>query len=289
MKYQKRRLLLKAVLYATLITCLIFIGQACYLSWRHQLQRDELIKMKEVVQEQPPREEEILSENQVIDQAAVLSENTVLHETDETETMPLQEPEIEKEPVMLEQYVKLYEENPDLAGWITIEGTKINYPVMQSEDDEYYLHRNFYGTRDGYGSLFVRNRADLDKGTNFIVYGHNMRDGSMFGNLDLYERESFYEKHKIISFDTLYEERTYEIVSVFPSRVYDADEEGFRYYTFYQADTKEEFDDFYESIKELSLYDTGVTAEFGDTFITLSTCTYYEQDGRLVVVARRIK
>ncbi|MCH5282009.1 MAG: class B sortase [Lachnospiraceae bacterium] len=287
MKYQRRRLLLKAVLYATLITCLIFIGQACYLSWRHQVQRDELIKMKEVSQEQPFQEEESISENQVIDVADTVSENQVI---DAAETVSEnQVTDMTEEPIMLEQYVKLYDENPDLAGWITIEGTKIDYPVMQSEDDEYYLHRNFYGTRDGYGCLFVRSRADLDKGTNFIIYGHNMRDGSMFGNLDFYEREGFYEKHKIISFDTLYEERTYEILAVFPSRVYDADEEGFRYYTFYQADTKKEFDDFYENIKELSLYDTGVTAEFGDTFLTLSTCTYYEQDGRLVVVAKRMK
>ena len=114
-----------------------------------------------------------------------------------------------------------------------------------------------------------------------------MKDGSMFGELDLYLKESFYQAHPAISFDTLYEERTYDIIAVFRSQVYRADDEVFKYYQFYQADTPEEFEDFYGSIKEMSLYDTGVEAEFGDTFLTLSTCAYHVQGGRLVVVAKR--
>lgn len=191
---------------------------------------------------------------------------------------------------MLEQYRALYEENSDLVGWLSIEDMIIDYPVMQCEDDEYYLHHDFYGEDSKYGCLYVRSAADVDTpGTNFIIYGHNMKDGSMFGNLDLYRKESFFREHPVISFDTLYEERTYEILAVFRSQVYHSDEDVFKYYQFYEAQDQEEFDSFYENIKELSLYDTGVTAEFGDTFLTLSTCAYHVTDGRFVVVAKVVR
>jgi len=205
-------------------------------------------------------------------------------ETDETQT---DETQTETEPVMLNKYEALYEENQDLAGWLSIEDMKIDYPVMQCGDDEYYLHHDFYGKDSKYGCLYVRNQADLDFGTNFIIYGHNMKDGSMFGDLDFYLQESFYLEHPVICFDTLYEERTYEIIAVFRSQVYASDDDVFKYYQFYEADTEEEFNDFYRNIKELSLYDTGVEAAFGDTFLTLSTCAYHVTDGRLVVVAKR--
>ena len=110
----------------------------------------------------------------------------------------------------------------------------------------------------------------------------------MFGDLDLYRRESFFQEHPVICFDTLYEERTYEILAVFRSQVYNSDDDVFRYYQFYEAQTQEEFDDFYENIKELSLYDTGVTAEFGDSFLTLSTCAYHVEDGRFAIVAKKL-
>lgn len=191
--------------------------------------------------------------------------------------------------VMLSQFEKLYEQNSDIVGWLSIEGTKINYPVMQSEDDEYYLHRSFQKEEDKYGSLYVRQRADVfTPETNFIIYGHNMRDGSMFGELDRFIEESFWKEHPMISFDTLYEERTYEIVSVFLSQVYKEDEDAFKYYQFYEADTEEEFNYFYQNIKKLALYDTGVEAEYGNTFLTLSTCAYHVEDGRLVVVAKKL-
>lgn len=192
-------------------------------------------------------------------------------------------------PPILAQYETLYQVNDDLVGWLSIEGMVIDYPVMRSEDDEFYLHHNFQGEEDKYGCLYVRNRADVDTpGTNFIIYGHNMKDGSMFGDLDLYRKKSFYQEHEVIRFDTLYEERSYEIVAVFLSQVYAEQDEVFKYYQFYEAETEEEFQYFYENIKELALYDTGVTAEYGDTFLTLSTCAYHVTDGRLVVVAKRI-
>ncbi|MBO5055382.1 MAG: class B sortase [Lachnospiraceae bacterium] len=248
--------------------------------------------MKESVKKQeensglPEKTKEVAGQEKTGQQDTEVSgepDKTGQEETEQKETE-------QKEPVMLAQYADLYEKNSHMAGWLSIEGMNIDYPVMQCENDDYYLHHDFYGNEDKYGCLYVRKIADVNTpGTNFIIYGHNMKDGSMFGDLDLYRNADFYLEHPLISFDTLYEERTYEIMAVFLSRVYYSDEEVFKYYQFYQADTQEEFDRFYENVKKLSLYDTGVTAEFGDTFLTLSTCAYHVKDGRLAVVAKRIE
>lgn len=271
--------MMKITLLGIMAVCLFLIGQSCYDSVRNQREQQELRKMVEAA-----------SQEQSV---AMEDSGELFLETDPASEEALSEQEpvavSEEEPAILPQYEALYQANSDLIGWLSIEGMVIDYPVMRSEDDEFYLHHNFQGEEDKYGCLYVRNRADVDTpGTNFLIYGHNMKDGSMFGDLDLYRKKSFYEEHRIICFDTLYEERRYEIVAVFLSQVFDEQDEVFKYYQFYEAETEEEFLDFYDNIKELSLYDTGVTAEYGDTFLTLSTCAYHVPDGRLAVVAKRI-
>ena len=189
----------------------------------------------------------------------------------------------------MEKFKSLYAENNELIGWLSIPKTTIDYPVMQNEDNEYYLHHNFYGEEDKYGCLFVKDFVDVNTSyTNFIIYGHNMKDGSMFGELDEYKDEAFCREHPLIYFDTLYEERTYEVMAVFLSQVYESDDNVFKYYEFYQADTEDEFLSFYKAVTDMSLYETGVTAGFGDTFLMLSTCAYHVDDGRLVVLAKRV-
>ena len=270
----RKRKAARALLLAGIIVCLLPFGQAYGQSRQHRAQQEIL---KEMVTEAPV--EYPVQTNSAPQELSALVLPEQAEETGDEQP--------EEKPAMLQQYVGLYEENRDLVGWLSIEGMKIDYPVMQNGDDKYYLHRDFYGNDSKYGCLYVRKQADLDAGTNFIIYGHNMKDGSMFGDLDLYGKESFFKEHPTVSFDTLYEERTYEIVAVFRSQVYNADDDVFKYYQFYEADTQEEFEDFYGNIKELSLYDTGVEAEYGDTFLTLSTCAYHVPDGRLVVVAKR--
>lgn len=197
---------------------------------------------------------------------------------------------VKQPPAILLPYRELAERNPDMIGWLAIPGMKIDYPVVQGPDDEYYLSHNFDGEKDKYGCLFIKSSADPEAGnTNVTVYGHNMKDGSMFGDLDKYRSETFMREHSIIKFDTLYEKRTYQIVSVFLSRIYRKNQEVFKYYQFSQAENEEEFREFYENIKKLSLYDTGVSADYKDSFLTLSTCTYHVDYGRLVVVAKRIE
>lgn len=207
------------------------------------------------------------------------------------------------EPVMLPEYAALYEQNSDIIGWLRIEDTVIDYPVMQTmEDEDYYLDYDFNGDSNSNGSLILDTDSTAGVGTaryqyingtppttNLIIHGHTMRSGMMFGGLKQYAEESYGEKHSRICFDSLYEKREYELISVFYSQVYMNTDEVFKYYQFFQADTQEKFDDWYDNIKAMSLYDTGVTAEYGDEFITLSCCSYQVEDGRFVVVGKRIK
>ncbi|MDE6420627.1 MAG: class B sortase [Lachnospiraceae bacterium] len=279
MKYQRRRRLVRWFFLAGMVLCLIPIGRSYLVTGQHKAQRDALKRMVEMSQEAA---ESNMDNADMPGEALAADSNIGGQQTDGNS-----EPQGASEPAMLRKYAALYQENEDFVGWLSIEGTGIDYPVLQCEDDEYYLHHDFYGEDSKYGCLYVREQADLDGGTNFIIYGHNMRDGAMFGDLDLYLKESFFREHPTISFDTLYEERVYEIVAVFRSQVYHAEDEVFKYYQFYEADTREEFEDFYGNIKALSIYDTGVEAEFGDTFLTCSTCAYHVEDGRFVVVAKR--
>lgn len=279
MKSYRNMRIVRGLLLAVMMACLIPLGQACHSSFRQQQQEKALKELREMVEPEPL---EIVSESEVLEDGGGRQEADAFAENLQTETQ-------ESPPPLLEKYMALYEENQDLIGWLSIEGMVIDYPVMQCEDDEYYLHHDFYGNESKYGCLYVRGVADVNTpGTNFIIYGHNMKDGSMFGDLDLYRREGFYREHPTISFDTLYEERIYEVIAVFRSQVYHTEEDAFKYYQFYDAQTQEEFDYFYENIKKLSLYDTGVNAQFGDTFLTLSTCAYHVEDGRFVVVARAL-
>ena len=178
--------------------------------------------------------------------------------------------------------------NEDMAAWLQIPGTNIDYPVMWTPRDEnYYLYRDFEGNDNQNGSLILDTDSSLDPlTTNLIIHGHNMRSGEMFGNLTDYEDPDYCKEHSQILLYTEDCERIYEVIAVFRSQVYKKTDQVFKFYQFFQADTQEEFDDFYENIMALSLYDTGVSAQFGDRFLTLSTCVYHVEQGRFVVVAK---
>ena len=197
----------------------------------------------------------------------------------------------EKEaPEVLEEYKNLINKNKKLIGWVKIADTNIDYPVMQTSDNEYYLDHNLNQEYDKNGSIFMDKDCDVLKpSTNFILYGHHMKSGKMFGNLHLYSEESYYEKHPYIEFDTIYEKGTYQIMYAFRSRVYSEQEIVFKYYQFIDAYSEQEFDSYMQEMAAMSYYDTGVTASYGDQLLTLSTCDYQEKNGRFVVVAKKIK
>lgn len=196
------------------------------------------------------------------------------------------EPASEGEDV-LEKYKELYLQNEDMVGWIAIDGTSINYPVMQTKNNpNFYLKHSFEKEYSVLGVPYIQENCDILTSDNLLLYGHHIRGGRMFGALESYKDKSFYEKHKTIQFDTLTEQAEYEIVAVFKTVAYSG--QGFRYYDFVNAETEGDFNNYIETCRELALYDTGVTAEYGDRLITLSTCEYSAANGRLVVVAKKI-
>lgn len=179
----------------------------------------------------------------------------------------------------------LQAENPDLAGWIQIPDTAIDYPVMHTPDrPDHYLYRDFQGKISDYGCIYAEEGSDPQAPSdNVTLYGHAMRDGSMFAGLRSYTDPEFWETHPDIRFDSLTQPRTYQIFAVFRTSGYAG--QGFAYHSFTDADTAAEFDDFVAQCKTLSLYDTGITPEYGDKLLCLSTCDYTRANGRLVVAA----
>ena len=192
---------------------------------------------------------------------------------------------------ILPELAGLYADNPDLVGILEVVGTDINYPVMQTiSDPEYYLRRDFYGDESTAGTLFVDYRCDIvNPTTNTIIYGHNMRSGTMFGGLKRYLKQDYYQSHKTIIFKTLYEEQEYEIVGVGLSAVGYDDDENYKYYDFINAVTGSELQEFLNNIQSLSVYDETIDISATDKILTLSTCNSYTEDGRMFVVAKRVK
>lgn len=187
---------------------------------------------------------------------------------------------------------KLQEENAEIIGWLEIEGTKINYPVLQGEDNSFYMTHNYKKENSRDGAIFLDKDYDWNKpSTNLLIYGHNNRRSTeMFVDLINYKDESFYKEHPTIKFTTNKEDTEYEIIAVFYSRVYYKSEKNvFRYYYFIDAENEKEFNEYVENSKKASIYKTGKTARYGDQLLTLSTCDYSQKDGRFAVVARKVR
>lgn len=190
--------------------------------------------------------------------------------------------------MILPQFEELYKLNPDIIGWMRIPGTVVDYPVMYKPDsEEFYLRKNFYGEKATHGCLYIQETCSVfPQSDNLTIYGHNMRDGSMFGCLKNYRKEGFWKAHPVITFNTLKEEAQYEIFAVFATT--SSVGKGFKYHYFIDAANEEDFHSFVDTCKKLSFYDTGIDPIPGDKFITLSTCEDTLINGRLVVVARKI-
>ncbi|MCI5827320.1 MAG: class B sortase [Lachnospiraceae bacterium] len=197
-------------------------------------------------------------------------------------------------PDILPEYEEIYAENNDLVGWLQIDGTVINYPVLQSDSEEnsqFYLTHSFAKKKDKNGSLFMDYRNDfVDRDTNIIIYGHNMKSGAMFGSLKKYLDKGYLEKHSKIRFDTIYERGTYEVIGAFLSEVSYQDEYAFRYYNFLNANNESEFEAFCVNVMQLDALKKGtLDAKYGDQLLTLSTCNSYTDEGRMFIIAKRIK
>ena len=188
------------------------------------------------------------------------------------------------------QIRELQKENEEVIGWLEIEGTKINFPVLQGTDNEYYMKHTYKKEFSNDGSIFLDKDYKWEPpSSNLLIYGHNNKNGNMFQDLLKYQEESYYKEHPFIRFTTEKSDDTYEIISAFNSRVYYKSEQNvFRYYYFVNAETEEEYNEFVNNCKSSSIYDTGKTATYGKQLLTLSTCEYSQEDGRFAVVARKV-
>ena len=168
--------------------------------------------------------------------------------------------------------------------------TELVPEILQMVDERQIAFRpaveiSYLTEEQQYTLLEAMSYNDATGSDNLVIYGHHIKGGKMFGALEDYKSQSFYEEHKTIQFDTLTQRGEYEIIAVFKAVAYSS--QGFRYYDFVNAESEDEFNDYIQKCKELALYETGVTAEYGDRLITLSTCEYSAQNGRLVVVAKK--
>lgn len=258
---------------------IIFIGSLSYIGYNLYEMKMEEKRLKELQQSiiENPAKVDIVEEQQK-ESLATEETETEIQEEEETEILP--------------KYEELYQENQDLVGWIKIDDTPIDYPVMQTFDDPtFYIHRDWNKNESTYGLPLIDARCTLES-ENIIIYSHNMKNGTMFGSLNKYKEKSFYDEHQIIKFDTIYEEAEYQIIAVLLAQVFydeEPDEDEFVYYDYIELDSEERFQEYIDQVKNLSLYDTGITAEYGDSLITLCTCNYHVKDGRLLVVAKKIQ
>lgn len=189
------------------------------------------------------------------------------------------------------QVAELKKTNSDIIGWLEITGTNISYPVLQGQDNEYYLNHSYTKEQVKGGSIFLDKDYNFNKPSeNLLIYGHRNTKGLMFEDLINYKNQDYYKQHPTIRFTTTKEDNEYEIISAFNSRVYYQDETNvFRYYYFVNADSISDYNDYINNVKQASLYDTGKTAIYGDQLLTLSTCDYSQKNGRFAVVAKKIK
>lgn len=267
-KQEKKRRLLIALCGVLGAACLVYFGYYAYDDYRTRINYEELAALKESTDVSQPYTIPISEEDPP----------KINYNTGEKEA-----------PEVLDEYKKLYNVNKKLIGWLKIDDTNIDYPVMQTSDNEYYLNHNINQEKDRNGALFMDKDCDvIERSTNLIIYGHHMKSGRMFGNLDDYASEQYYKEHSTIQFDTIYEKGTYEIMYVFRSKVYLESEVVFKYYQFIDCYSEQEFTSNMKEMAAISLYDTGVTAEYGDELLTLSTCDSTVDDGRFVVVAKKI-
>ncbi len=181
----------------------------------------------------------------------------------------------------------IYNQNNDMVGWLKIDDTNIDYPVMQTKNnEEYYLRKNFYKKYSSYGTPFLASSCNVDTSDNLIIYGHHMKNSKMFGELENYKKEDFYKSHKYIKFYTLEADNKYEIFAVFRTALYKNN--TFKYYQNIELDNEDDYIRFINKCCELSYYDTGIKPNYKEKLITLSTCDYTTENSRLVVVAREI-
>ena len=194
------------------------------------------------------------------------------------------------------KYRSLYNENNDFVGWITVPNTAINHPVVQGEDNSYYLRRDFYKQYLRRGTIFMDYRNDPENlNVNTILYGHNYLDSTMFSDLEKYKDIEFYKTAPVIEFNTIYGDYKWKVFAVFLTTASPELDNDYVFNYIYPFMTESSTEEFIAEVAKRSLYDTGVDVLPTDKILTLSTCTRdmditrKQEDARCVVMARLVR
>ena len=276
---------LRIVLIVMFSLCFIVSGISLVrYYWNAYQNKQQFDSLTQIMEQARPASPQLPQQEDTQEAETAATENTT---EPVSELVSVMDPDTGLPVQVLPEFAELYALNSDIVGWIAIPDTNINYPVMQTKSrTDYYLYRDFYGKDSTHGCIYVREACDVEAPSdNVVIYGHRMKDGSMFNNLLNYEKKSYYEAHKYIQFDTLQQRHLYEVVCVFKTVATSA---GFDFHLFVNAYDEADYDDFIAQCKALALYDTGVSAEYGDKLICLTTCEYTQDNGRMVIVAKRI-
>lgn len=231
------------------------------------------------------------SEKTVSDLKKLIEENAEIKEASENQDKEVKKEYTDIDGVQVQnKFAKVYKKNKDFIGWLSIDGTKVDYPVMYTpKNEEYYLRNDFKKNWSIEGTPFAAGKCDpLKPSDNVIIYGHNMNTGTLFGELTKYADKGFCEKHKYIKFDTIKEDAVYEVIASFKTEINYGDKNAFKYYNFFDAADKNEFNEYVDKAKKATPFEIETTAKYGDKLLTLSTCSYHSNQGRYVIVAKRI-
>lgn len=186
-----------------------------------------------------------------------------------------------------ESFDELRKINKDIIGWIKIENTPIDYPVLESAN---YLYKNYKGEYSRYGSIFTDNSSKLENNPqNIILHGHHMNNGSMFASICDFADLTFYKANPTFKFDTIYEKGNWKIISVFKTNTDPAHGEVFDYFISDFGNSKDNFLEYIYQVRLRSIIDTPVDINEDDKIVTLSTCSYELKDFRTVVIARKVR
>lgn len=269
------------------------VGGAAFFGWKILEKQLEYRKGQEGMDEIYEIMQEVTipqnSDTETAPQAAGSESETTVEET-EPEVIVVHTPEelLADSDRMLAQYAALYEQNSDLVGWIMVDNTVINYPVMQTPNDpDFYLYRNFRKADSSSGMIYIDGVCRMDgSARNLLIYGHHMRNGAMFASLQKYESRTYYENHPYVMFNTLDQTAVYEIVAAFKQPAATVDE---NFTNMLMAETDETFNQLAAYVNAHRFYNTGVSMSASDQLITLITCEYTQGDGRFFVIAKKIK
>jgi sortase B len=188
-----------------------------------------------------------------------------------------------RETKVSERFLGLLKANEDTVGWIKIDDTKINYPIVKSNSNEFYIDRNFEKKKSSAGSIFMdyrNNELSIDK--NIIIYGHHMKDGTMFADLSSYKNKEFFYSNDKISFNTLYEEYECQVFSVYVA------DDKFNY-LITEFESNKEYSNYINTVKSKSKFKKDISVTIEDKILTLSTCSYEFPEARTVVHAKLIR